>query len=156
MMIVILPALSASRTSIHVISSSQIVFGVAIGFGVSEQLYSFPALPRPRPRPALSARGTRGHVPPPKLRTPLGAPDCEGFCAAAAVDSAKSAAQQAIAVFMVSLPPQGDLTSRPTNSSESNVGSDGGDRKPHIVIPSAARDLLFDWMKSRSLASGSG
>src|SRR5215510_6472787 len=155
MMIVILPALSASRTSIHVISSSQIVFGVAIGFGVSEQLYSFPALPRPRPRPALSARGTRGHVPPPMLWTPLGAPACDGFCAAA-VDSAKNAAQQAIAVFMVSLPPQGDLTSRPTNSSESNVGSYGEDRKPHIVIPSAARDLLFDWMKSRSLASGSG
>src|SRR5262249_24969265 len=101
MMIVVLPALSASRTSIHVISSSQIVFGVAIGFFVSEQLYSFPAFPRPRP--PLSVRVTRGHVPPPKLCTPPGDPACDGFCAAA-VDSAKNAAQQAIAVFMILSP----------------------------------------------------
>src|SRR5262245_32154497 len=109
MMIVVLPALSASRTSIHVISSSQIVFGVAIGFFVSEQLYSFPGLARPRP--ALSVRGTRGHVPAPRLCTPPGAPACDGFCAAA-VDSAKTAVQQAIAVFIVFPPPQGDLTSQ--------------------------------------------
>jgi len=36
-----LPALSASRTSIHVISSSQTVLGAAIGLGVSTQLYAF-------------------------------------------------------------------------------------------------------------------
>src|SRR5437773_5190202 len=49
MMTVVLPALIASRTSIHVISSSQTVFGVGIGFGVSAQLYGLDAqLPPPR------------------------------------------------------------------------------------------------------------
>src|SRR5712691_10297290 len=60
-MIVVLPAFIASRTSIQVISSSQTVSGGVIGLGVSMQLYGLaehwppPALrgsgacPRPRP-----------------------------------------------------------------------------------------------------------
>ena len=39
MMTVVLPAFIASRTSIHVISSSQTVSGGVSGFGVSTQLY---------------------------------------------------------------------------------------------------------------------
>src|SRR4051812_28375781 len=49
MMAVVLPALRASRTSIHVISSIHTVFGVGTGLGASTQLYGL-AAQRPPPR----------------------------------------------------------------------------------------------------------
>src|SRR5262245_28434522 len=81
MMIVVLPAAIASRTSIHVISSNQTVFGVGIGFFVSAQLYVFCA-----------------QRPPPISRA---APACVGVCAAA-TDAASSEMQSA--PFMVGSP----------------------------------------------------
>src|SRR5687767_11938586 len=54
MMIVVRPAFRASRTSIHVISSSHTVSGCVSGFGVSMQLYGF-ALQFPPP----ALRGSR-------------------------------------------------------------------------------------------------
>ena len=56
MMIVVLPAFIASRTSIHVISSSQTVSGGGSGFGVSTQLYGLAAH---WPPPALRGSGAR-------------------------------------------------------------------------------------------------
>ena len=48
MMTVVLPAFMLSRTSIHVISSSQTVSGGVSGFGASAQLYGLAAqLPPP-------------------------------------------------------------------------------------------------------------
>lgn len=41
MIAVVWPALRASRTSIHVISSIQTVFGGGSGFGASAQLYGY-------------------------------------------------------------------------------------------------------------------
>ncbi len=82
MIAVVLPAASASRTSIHVISSIQTVFAAGSGFGVSAQLYSFAAhcpppmfrgsgggrwkFPRPPPpgAPARCGRAGGGVVPP--------------------------------------------------------------------------------------------
>src|SRR5690348_8255529 len=97
MMMAFLPLAIASRTSIHVISSNQIVFGVGMGFLASEQFHSLPGLrapPRP-PRPAGgSGRCTRGQLPPPMSCTALAAPACDGFCAEA-VAAATATAQHA-------------------------------------------------------------
>src|SRR5881275_1005992 len=86
MITVVLPAFNASRTSIHVISSSQTVFGVGMGFAVSRQLYGF-AAQRPPPRSRVgSAGGCAG-----------------GFCAAA-TDAERTMAVKAIAVFIIVSP----------------------------------------------------
>src|SRR5688572_347899 len=53
---VVFPALMASRTSIHVISSIQIVFGAGSGFGASAQLYG---LSRQSPPPRERGSGGR-------------------------------------------------------------------------------------------------
>src|SRR5437870_637541 len=53
-MTVVFPAAIASRTSIHVISSSQTVFGGGNGFRASTQLYAF-AVQSPPPRLRLGA-----------------------------------------------------------------------------------------------------
>jgi hypothetical protein len=56
MMTVVLPAFKASRTSIHVISSSHMVFGAGSGLGASTQLYAFRLqLPPPLFRAAAAA-----------------------------------------------------------------------------------------------------
>src|SRR5439155_6598840 len=47
MMMVVLPALIASRTSIHVMSSIHTVFGAGSGLGVSMQLYGLSRQSRP-------------------------------------------------------------------------------------------------------------
>ena len=62
MMTVVLPAFIASRTSIHVISSSQTVLVFGSGFGVSGQLYGLAQQcpPPMRGRPGLSAAAAFG------------------------------------------------------------------------------------------------
>ena len=66
MIAVVLPAFSASRTSIQVISSIHTVFGAGSGFTASTQLYGFAV-----------------QVPPPMLRGSRAAADCAPPCALA-------------------------------------------------------------------------
>src|SRR4051794_7438017 len=77
-MTVFLPALTASRTSIQVISSIQTVSGGVSGFGVSTQLY-----------------GLVAQLPPPALRGSIAA-----RCASAAVERAVQKARTRMAVFI--------------------------------------------------------
>src|SRR6185436_8154875 len=56
MMMLVLPALSASRTSIHVISSSHTLLAAGRGFGASAQLYG---LSRQSPPPIDRGSGAR-------------------------------------------------------------------------------------------------
>src|SRR5690242_14477125 len=99
-MTLVLPALTASRTSIHVISSIHTVSGGVSGFGVSTQLYG---LVLQLPPPAL--RGSAGGRCPPR-------PCCAARAAVAVIASAAMSARFMAGEYMT-LSPTSPLQRRP-------------------------------------------
>src|SRR5687768_12467915 len=91
-MMLVLPALSASRTSIQVISSSHTVFGAGRGLAASTQLYGFWAH---CPPPMSRGSGSR------RCRWPCCAPAAPGCCAATYVPANTVTLNAISAIFFI-------------------------------------------------------